>query len=231
MPHIKFLLLLFISTSLLAKPGDKDDFLSAWEKIQTNNSQVESFEKLSDLKYKIKFSNLPYEGELVIVAYDVETFDYNFTGESNFNKTGYVETNLPDTLEELAVKYSRTYYKWAEFNTLYFNKKTQQWVGQKQFNNYLLSDEYDQNSGELFWLWEYWDYLLALIIIYFVISSVLGNKKIKESIELQKESVEQANKLSKASMEAIEKSLGQHEKTNELLAELLEETRKNHKEN
>ena len=226
MSYLKFFTIFIFSTAIFAEPGDKNDFLSAWEKIQSSNSQVESFEKIDELKYKIKFSSLPYEGELAIVAYDVEEFNYSPVGESDYNKTGYVEIDLPDALEELAVKYSRTYYKWAESNTLYFNQKTQQWVTQKQYNEYLMSDENAVNFGGLFWLWEYWDYLLALIILYFVVSSVLGNKKIKESLDLQKESVEQANELSKASMDAIEKSLSQHERTNELLAELIEEVKK-----
>jgi len=227
MSYLSVLVFALFSTAIFAEPGDKNDFLSAWEKIQTNHSQIESFEKLDESKYKIKFSNLPYEGELVIVAYDVEEFAYSPTGESDFKKTGYVEIDLPDALEELAVKYSRTYYKWAESNTLYYNQKTQKWVSQKQYNEYLMSDENGQTLGGLYWIWEYWSYILVFIILYFFISSVIGNKKIKESLDLQKESVAQANELSKASMEAIEKSLTQHEKTNELLAELLEETRKN----
>jgi len=226
MSYLKILALFLFSTSVFAEAGDKRDFLLAWEKIQSSNSQVESFEKIDDLKYKIKFTSLPYEGELVVVAYDVETFEFSTTGESDFNKTGYVEIDLPDALEELAVKYSRTYYKWAESNTLYYNQKTQEWISQKQYNEYLMNEGSEETFGALFWLWEYWSYILVFIILYFFVSSVLGNKKIKESLDLQKESVEQANILSKASMEAIEKSLSQHERTNELLVELIEEVKK-----
>ena len=66
------LLLMLFPIMAVASNGDRQGFLSAWENHQTNSETVEEFEKISEGKYYIKFKSLPYEGELILLTYEVE---------------------------------------------------------------------------------------------------------------------------------------------------------------
>ena len=99
---------------------------------------------------------------------------------------GYVEIDLTDADDELMAKYGRIYYKWAQNNTLYLNSTTKTWDSSTVYTQSLMQDaeKYTPNSFTMLFF-EYWNYLLAVVIIYFVFAQIKNSKRVKESIYMQ----------------------------------------------
>lgn len=195
--------------------GEEEDFILAWESIQSGHSEVESFEKIEDRKYKVKFKTLPFEGELIVLAYDVEDVDFVMEG-SPFSKSGYVEIDLVGFSDESMSKYSRSYYKWAQDNELHFDSINNQWVTSKEYrlalSNSVNTDDALPSKFFLI-LIEYWNYVLVGIILYFFFSQISNSKRAKESVQYQQKAIDDmANtKL------LMQQSLDMHKETNRLL--------------
>jgi len=218
MKQILLLLLLAFSMQTLANE-QKATLLEAWENLQKNSSDIEQFKKISDKKYWIKFATLPYEGELVVLAYNVEDVDFAPEG-SPYTKTGYVEVDLVDASAERIAKYARTYSKWGQNNTFFLNDVTGKWDTLQTWQKQLEMDlEENTPSSWLLNILEYWDYLFAALIIYFFFTMVFGNKHMKESITLQKKAMDDFDQTKRY----MEESRMLHGKTNQLLAEILQE--------
>ena len=201
---LKLFWILIALVSLPVQASDEASFIQAWEKLQETSKEVEVFTKTDEKKYHVKFTTLPYEGELHVLAVGVETFNSG----SKENTTGYVEIDLPAASDELMQKYSRTYYKWAQNNSLYFDEESKKWLTPEQYTNSLKVEPEESEISPLFLIiFEYWNYLLILIILYFFISQVVNNRRIKESFEIQKQTSIEAIKL--------------HNETNKLLKEIL----------
>jgi hypothetical protein len=213
--YIGFLLVIFSSHSY---PQDKESLLTAWENIQKNSTQVESFEKTDKGRYNIKFSTLPFEGKLVVLGSDTEDIAYGGTNKA-YTKAGYLEIDLVGAPDNLMNKYSRSYYKWTASNTLYFNNETSQWVSQKEYTDDLVRNTDVVSDDLLISLFNYWDYFFAAILLYFLISVIINNKRVKESVKIQKEAVQDMQKSIVSQNEAIEL----HKETNEILGHMLEE--------
>lgn len=212
-----FLLLVF---SFYAYAGDRDDLLQAWENIQKNNPQVKLFEKISNGKYKIKFAVLPYEGELDVLTYDTEELNYDFIKDNPYSKRGYVNVDLVKTDEATLAKYGRSYYNWVQSNTLYLNKETGKWVSSKEYNKYISDATREKSQGGiLYFLGDYWDYILLFIVFYFIFSGISGSRQLKRSVKMQGDAVKDMEKFKEIQDEAI----ALHKDTNKLLGEILEE--------
>ncbi|MFT6987252.1 MAG: hypothetical protein ACJAT7_003106 [Psychromonas sp.] len=218
-----FLLLLLLPLYGNAQSADKESFLSAWEQNQSNSALVEDFRKISDGNYHIKFKNLPYEGELLLLTYDVESIPYGLE-DSNFNTTGYVEIDIPGAMDELMQKYSRTYYKWAQNNVLYYDSKSGSWVSPEVYSSAYKDDTTSIGDAIYVTIFEYWSYALIGIILYFLWSTVVNNKRTKTAIKHQEEVLEKSLKLSEESIELQKKSIDEciklHENTNKLLLQI-----------
>lgn len=220
---------LFFSQLALAEAGDKEHFLKSWEEIQSKSGAFETFTKVSDSEYNIKFKSIPYEGTLVILASDVQD-NPSYSDSDGFGKMGYVEVDLPGAPADLTEKYSRTYYKWAQSNTLYYNSKTATWVDATEYSKSFKNKE----GGIGFKLWtsifEYWSYILILIMLYFLWSTIVNNHRTKKALKNQEEAIRKSLEISEQSLQiqsqAIQSGRESHQKTNELLAEILEELRK-----
>ncbi len=218
------LLLALFSMFAFAQSDEKESFLSAWESNQSNNDSVEAFKKISDGKYYIKFKSLPYEGELILLTYEIEDMPY-VPEESSFTKSGYVEVDIPEAMDDLVQKYSRTYHKWAQNNTLYFDSKAESWVTAEKFTA-SFRDDFDSSEGDLLvTIYEYWGYALIGIILYFLWSTIINNKRTKNAIARQEEVLEKSFKLSEESIaiqkKSIEESIELHKNTNKLLSDIL----------
>ena len=224
MRYVTGIILLALSFSAFsAFSSDRENLLLAWENIQKNQPQVESFQKVSDGKYKIKFSVLPYDGELVVLTYDTEDVNFDFIKDNPFSKRGYVNVDLVDADEKTLNKYGRSYFKWIQSNTLYLNMETKKWVSSEEYTNYITeaTKEKTQNNV-LFFLSGYWDYILLIIFAYFIFTGISGNKLFKKSLKMQSDSVADMEQIKKVQDEAITL----HKETNQLLREMLDELKK-----
>ncbi len=212
--------ILLLAFSFYAHSSDRDDLLLAWENIQKTHKQVKSFEKVSEGKYKIKFSVLPYEGELNILEYDVEDIEYNIVKDNPFTKSGYVNVDLVGADEKMLAKYGRSYYKWFESNTLYLNTKTGKWVTSREYNKYFTNVTKDKvQNNVLFFLSDYWDYILIFVIGFFIITSFTGSRQLKKALKLQHDAVTDMEEVKRIQDVALEL----HKKTNKILKDILEE--------
>jgi len=223
MPIKLLTMLVFALVSFPALSSDRASFLVAWEKVQQDSTDISRFEKIGDKRYQIEFVTLPFEGELVVLAYDVE--DISTTGfvNNDFTKTGYVEVDLVDAPDDLMTKYNRTYYKWIQSNTLYYNNKTDTWVSAKEYGKQLQSlFEEEGPGGMLFLLTEYWGYLLLALFIYIAYTLFFSNKHVKQSIEQQKQALDDMDYTKQHLQEALEL----HRQTNEILNTILEELKR-----
>lgn len=219
------LLLLLLPLTVLAASNNAEDFLKAWENNQANHPAVTSFEKISDGKYQIEFSKLPYKGELLLLSYDVDSVGY-LPENSHFNKIGYATIDLPNQLDTLIQKYNRLYYKWAQGNTLYFNEHSQTWENQAA---YLASFKTDINAPKpSIWarIFKYWDVLFIAMMLYFLWSTFIGNRRAKASVEHQKQSTEalfaQNHEATERQKQAIDDTLELQKETNQLLKDILD---------
>lgn len=197
--------------------------------MQTKSGAFESFTKVSDSEYTVKFKTIPYEGTLKILASDVQESP-SYGNADGFSKMGYVEVDLPGAPADLTEKYSRTYYKWAQNNTLYYNSKTATWVDATEY-----SKSFKNKDGSFgFKLWtsilEYWSYILILIVLYFLWSTIVNNHRTKNALKNQEEAVKKSLELSEQSLQtqnqAVQSAREAHQRTNELLGEILEELKK-----
>lgn len=209
--------------SFCAHSSDRDNLLLAWENIQKNNPQVESFNKISEGKYKIKFSVLPFDGELDVLTYDTEDVDFDYVKDNPYTKRGYVNVDLVGADEKTLIKYGRSYSNWYTSNTLYQNKESGKWISSNEYTKFITeaTKEKTQNNF-LFFLSGYWDYILLAIFVYFIFSGITGSKLFKKSIKLQSDAVSDMEQFKKVQDEAI----ALHKETNRLLNEMLEEIKK-----
>lgn len=227
---MKFLLLIFLFFPLVSycEIGDKESFLTAWEKRQSSSELVEVFQKVSDKTYHIKFATLPYEGELHLLIYEVEDIEY-LPKNSSFTKTGYVEIDIPNEMSNLMEKYSRTYFKWAENNNLYFDSESQSWVSQKDYSSSVRAAGPSTSDKVFIAVFEYWSYALIVIILYFFWSTVVNTKRTKRAIKVQEDMLVKSLSISEESISiqksAIQQSAELHKKTNETLLSILNEVK------
>ncbi|MDI9244200.1 hypothetical protein [Marinobacter sp. CHS3-4] len=224
-----FIFLMFFPMLAYSEAGDKNSFLAAWENHQRDSESVKEFRKLSNNKYHINFENLPYEGDLILLTYDVDEIPYGPKG-SRFTKTGYVEVDIPDAMDELMQKYSRTYYKWAQNNTLYFDSNSKTWVDAQEYASSLGEDSTSIGDKLFVTIYEYWSYALIAIILYFLWSTIINNKRSKEAIEKQEKALEESLKLSEESIrqqkQSVAESIELHKETNRVLSKILEHVEK-----
>lgn len=219
------ILAMLLPTLAYAQSGDRQGFLVAWEAFQAQSDTVKEFRKLSDGKYHIKFTTLPYEGELTLLVYDVEDYEHAIRG-SAITKTGYAEVDLSDSAEDLIEKYGRTYYKWAQLNNLYFDSESEKWLTSNQYTD-LMSDEANSRSGRfLSALSDYSGFVLFGILLYFLWATILSDRRAKQSIKLQQEGIEKSKEWAEESLRlqktSIDESIALQKQANQTLSSILE---------
>lgn len=191
---MKYFFVIIISMSFNAFSQDKENFLVAWENLQKSHSEVELFEKTSDKHYKIKFVNIPFEGELVVLAIGVEDMNY-YSRNNPYLKSAYIEIELKGASDSMLKKYSRTYASWADGNTLYLNGLTNQWLTRTVFAKNQIT-QFDENKFKD----QYKNYVIGFLLFYFLFVHIRHNRRVKESINRQVEAMDlhdETNKLLK----------------------------------
>jgi hypothetical protein len=217
MKHILYLVLFMFAGYALA--DERTDLLKSWETLQKNSEALEYFQKNEDGTYKVKFKIIPYEGSLTVLAYDVEDIAYGSV-DTKYRKMGYVEVELSNADESFMNKYGRLYYKWAQSNTLYLNGETGAWDSAKAYSESLMTEANESMPGSLTLLFfEYWNYILAVIIIYFLISQIINSKRVKVSMAMQNKAFEDSRAFMQLAVETSKKA-------NETLENILSEIRK-----
>lgn len=217
---MKYILVLFmvVSMSALAGQSEEADLLKAWEKLQAENPVVKSLVKVGERKYEIKFNSLPYEGELNILAVGFDDMARYGGDSQRYTLSGYVEYDLPNAPEDMQTKYGRTFYKWERNNALFFDSEENKWVSNEVYLESLSNMDYEDESrvkpypSFVIGIFKYWNIILIFIIMYFFFTQIVNNRRVKESVELQRKMADENIKL--------------HRKTNELLAEIKEELKR-----
>ncbi len=222
MKHILPFILLLLTSVVFA--DDRQDFLKAWESVQKNSSEVRDFSSIKDNYYHIKFKNLPFEGELHVLAYEVEDMPSPMDSLT-YSKMGYVEYELVGAPADMRSKYARTFQKWAKNNTLYFDEKLSKWDSYEEFSQQLMNGNGMDKVAlypSLLTFFDYWDYLLIVILIYFFFSQIVNSKRAKDSVAMQKKALEdmERNKV------WMQQSIEMQKQNNQLLADILEAMKK-----
>ncbi|MBA3028827.1 MAG: hypothetical protein FP816_08450 [Desulfobacteraceae bacterium] len=215
----QFLYLILFIFAGHAMADERGDLLKSWENLQKTSAALEYFKKSQDGTYKVKFKIIPYEGLLTVLAYDVEDIAYGSV-DTKYRKMGYVEVELSKTDESFMNKYGRIYYKWAQSNTLYLNAETGAWDSSKAYSDSLMTEANKSMPGSFtLFFFEYWNYLLAIIILYFLISQIINSKRVKASMALQNKAVEESRAFMQLAVETSKKA-------NEILENILSEIKK-----
>ena len=205
---------------------EKEAFLQAWESKQKQHPALEYFEKNSDATYNIKFKNIPFEGKLIVLNYDIESFQ-DFGEYLPVSKSGYIEYDLPELSDDITEKYYRSYSNWDQSNFLYFSSQSNTWIDEKEYADLIQDFDYDYDEGLMYYLSDYVGYILFVLFIYFVYSIFSNNGRTKKVIQIQELAFKQSMELSQESLKlqkyAIKKSEDNHEKTNILLENILNE--------
>lgn len=116
----------------------------------------------------------------------------------------------------MAVKYGRSYYKWFADNTLYFNNETGLWDSEKVYGEHF---EKIVTDGFWFTILGYLDYILPLILVFFLYSVFINNKRVKDSVKSQREAISSID----ITMAQQNKAMELHEQTNQILLDILNE--------
>ncbi|TWI67216.1 hypothetical protein LZ24_02748 [Desulfobotulus alkaliphilus] len=214
---MKWLLLAVLAlTSTTSFSQDRESLLKAWENIQRQHSEVAKFDTSETPgEYTIKFEQIPFEGNLRVLVYGVEEFPDIYGG--GITKTGYVEVELVGMASEELTKYGRPYYKWLQSNSLFFDNSAQLWISAEEYSQlqHELAESAMPSNTKMFF-WEYSNYILVAIVLYFFITSFGNNKKMKLSIEAQKRAEEKINESIKTQHVALEEAKQQTELLREI---------------
>jgi hypothetical protein len=138
--------------------------------------------------------------------------------------SGYIEVDLVgDTADELS-KFSRSYGQWLRSNTLFYNQETQSWDSFATYRQLLeqTGDEPGSKSGGWLVLLDYLPVVFFVIVLYFVVAMIRSDKRMKESLTVQKTAVEDFKVTERLARESI----ALQKENNVLLAEVLAELKK-----
>ena len=211
---MKLLLIFFtllISQLAYSQELSKDSLIESWQSFQVEGEFIDTLEQIDTDLFNVKFSNLPYEGKLKILFVNIEELDLG----NGITAYGSVEVDLVDAESSFLQRYESVFFKWKQSNSFYFNSDSETWINYSEYNELLkLQPQHEQS-----WFWsllKFWNVLIVFIILYFFISQILNNRKIKKSVKFQEESL----KLQKL---AVEQSIELHKETNMHLKELRNE--------
>ncbi len=207
---VSSIILICSATSFSATPA-KETLLSSWENIQKNNPGVLIFQKTGENTYKFKTNIFPYDGVIRVLNLVIRDNDMNLGPVEDMfvpSATGIIELELVGFNQEMQMKYSNSFFMWAQDNNLFFDAKENKWITNKEYQQINASyfKKYSPNNF-ITSLMEYWQYLLIFIIIYFVFVTFKQNKRGKNSIK------------------TIEESINLQKETNNILRMILEETK------
>lgn len=198
----------------IASAQDSSAVIERWEQVQRESDLVASFDKIDEGRYQISFGKMPFEGELVVHSVDIEP--YPESDYLPFSQSAYVTAELIDLPDNFIAQFENLYFRWQQSNQLYFEPKAQAWFSADEYQEVIAQIDYDEiHAPSLAWqVLAYWEFVFVAIVLYFFVSTLSGNRRVKRSLQIQQESVE----LQKQS---VEQAIALHRETNELLKQLL----------
>ncbi len=221
------LVALSIWTPSYAGP-DRESLIAAWEQRFSGMPGSEAFEALGDDRYRIKDTNLPYEGELKIIGVllqPVDAMEY----ETGFSTLGMVEFDLIDLPAER--KASQSYYYWLnDRQTLYYSDDEQRWLDLQAYTKALTASyEPAISLGIMSFMLNYgiWILLIALVIFIFTgfkRQTGKAHELMDDSADINRkarENLDRSEAMQKEVLEITRESQQLHRETNRLLAEIL----------
>ncbi|MDJ0700235.1 MAG: hypothetical protein QNJ07_10285 [Woeseiaceae bacterium] len=221
------LITLSYSTTSIANP-DRETLINAWEKRFAELPGTEEFEALGDDRYRIKDTNLPYEGELSIIGVLLQPIDSPEL-TTGFSTMGMVEFDLTELPAER--KASQSYYYWLNARQmLYYSDEGQRWVDSQAYTQ-ALSTRYEApvSLGVMSFMLNYgiWILLIALVVFVFIGFKRQTGKAhalMDDSADINRkarENLDRSEAMQKEVLEITRESQQLHRETNRLLAEML----------
>jgi len=167
--QIVFVLLALAIAQPAAAEADRDSLIEAWEEHFAALPGTAQFELVAEGVYRLKDTDLPYEGELKVVGALVR--DAETSGiETGFSHFGMVDIDLPGLPEERLS--SQSYYYWlGDRQTLHYSTSEQRWMSAADYQA-SITELYSPNVpfGAMNFMLNYgiWVFLIALIVYVFV---------------------------------------------------------------
>ncbi len=209
---ILFLIWLFPACLVFADPT-KESLIQAWEQAQKNDSETVTLEKIETNRYRFETKRFSFQGELKVL--NVTIGDMGLEDTEDGYLPGWIEVELVDAPQDLAVKQPYSYSAWEQNNVLYYDKSQSKWVSAKDFRAGLVHKSKNWNRSPLYLVAQYsWVALIGLILL---LAAYVGriakraNKQVDETIQRY----EKAIQLS-------EKSIQISEDSNKVLKEILQ---------
>ena len=165
---LAILLCVSIAGTAAAAP-DRESLVAAWEVHVRSLPGTESLEASGDETYRLKDSDLPYDGELKIRGVLVRPNESTAV-EMDFSHLGMIEMELTDLPKDRLT--SQVYYYWlADRQTLHYSVTEDRWVNTAEYQA-ALTEMYSPNLslGPLSFMlnWGIWIGLGALVIFVWV---------------------------------------------------------------
>lgn len=181
----RLLVLIALSAFALGSPvaqaeADRESLISAWEAYIASLPSTASLEKTGEGTYRLKDTELPYEGEVIIKGALVRPMA---TGaDSVFSHTGMLEIELADLPEERLV--SQLYYYWlTDKQMLYYSVSSDAWVSQADYTDeFSVGYPFDEGFGFMSFMLKYGIWILLVALIIFIFRGVNSQMKKNRSL-------------------------------------------------
>lgn len=221
------LVALSFATSSFANP-DRESLISAWEQRLSEMPGTEELEALGNDRYRLKDTDLPYEGELIIIGVLLHLID-SPGYSTGFSTMGMVEFELADLQPER--KGSQSYYYWLNARQmLYYSDDEQRWVDSQAYTQALTTRyEAPMSLGVMSFMLNYgiWLLLIALIVFIFIGFKRQTGKAhalMDDSADINRQArknLDRSEVMQKEVLEITRESQQLHRETNRLLAQIL----------
>ena len=212
---LAFIVMFIVSvTSLYAQPTG-DSLIQAWENIQKNDPKVLVFEKMKDNDYKFKTDHFPYDGELRVKGVLMDDVGTRQEDDYIF---GTVQVELVGLPTNFLQQHSYNYSVWSRNNTLFYNKKTHNWITSKEFQN-AMADRVSRMRGSS---WGLADLLMIVALILCALAVLYVLRKNRNYMKTAMQKQDEGLARYETAIQLSEKGVQLTEETNKLLKEILD---------
>lgn len=201
---------------LAAAQPSEQSLIAAWEQSLKSDPSTIVLEKTGDRVYRFQTKKFPYQGGLRIANVSIDEYGMEY-GEGY--TVGYVETEIDSNSASFMERYSRSYGAWQTTNTMYFDKKQNQWLNYNQYRQ-SITKKYGSvcKSPWMAILGNFWVIFLVILIVFIILLSRRTNKQMKQALARQDHALAETDRALKLS----EQSVKLNEESNRLLKDILE---------
>ncbi len=208
--------------------ASRESLIEAWEIYMAGLPGTTEFENLGEGRYRLKDTDLPYEGEVQLVGALVRPVE-SAGIETGFSQFGMVEFELTELPAERLT--SQSFYYWlSDRQTLHFSDSEQRWVDPRTYQS-MLTERYSggMSFGPLSFMLNYgiWVFLIALIIFVFIAVNRQSRKArglMDDSAAINQQARENLDRTQAMQDEVLaitRQSRDLHAETNTILKEIL----------